>query len=205
MALLSQLDVINACLATMGESPLIALDDDHPYVQSALTALSNANTVVQGEGWYFNTDVQNITIDPGTGFAYAPADALSVDVGNYYVLQRGRRLYDRSRSSYDLRPLFGAGPMQAVIIREIPFTDLPMLAQQVISCRAQLDFQQSFDGDDNKYSKIGGAYTLAQRLLSAENIRQNKVNMFQSASMQEKLRLVRPMSRWARGSSRRNW
>jgi hypothetical protein len=202
MALLSQLDVVNDCIATMGESPLIAIDLDHPYVQAALSALENAMTVEQSVGWWFNTDIQNITIDPLTGFAYKPADALSVDVGTSAVIPRGARLYDRSRSSYDMRPIFGAGPMQAVVIREVPFEDIPSLAQQVISCRAQLDFQSDFDGDDNKYSKIGGTYTLSHRLLSAEHIRQSKVNMFQSTSMQEKLRQLRPMSRFTRGGTR---
>jgi hypothetical protein len=207
MALLSQLDVVNACLSTMGESPLVAVDEDHPYVQAALTALENANTMIQADGLWFNTDVQNVTIDPGTGFAYSPADALSVDVGNYAILQRGKRLYDRSRSSYDMRPVFGAGPMTAIVIREVPFEDIPMLAQQCVRARAMLDFQASFDGDDNKYSKIGGEYTLATRLLKAEHIRQSKVNLFQSASMQEKTRLLRPMARFERFGLRgvRNW
>ena len=198
MAILTTLNVVNACLSTMGESPLIAIDDDHPYVQAALSALNNANTVEQATGWWFNTDIQALTIDPTTGFVYVPADALDVDVGSPYAVQRGRRLYDQTRSTYDLRQLF-AGTIQAAIIREIPFEDIPALAQQVISYRAQLDFQQSFDGDDNKYSKIGGAYTNASRLLNAEDIRQQKSNMFGSSSMRRKLRLLRPASRLASG------
>ncbi|MBU9528227.1 phage tail protein [Burkholderia multivorans] len=202
---LSQLDVVNACLATMGESPLVAIDDDHPYVQAALTSLRNACTIVQGEGWWFNTDFQNITIDPDTGYAYAPADSLSVGTAHASVIQRGTRLYNQMGSTYDLRDVFGKGPIQAVVIREVPFEDLPALAQHAISERAQLDFQSSFDGDDNKYSKIGGAYTLAHRLLKAEHTRQSRVNFFNSQSMQEKLRLLRPMSRWAYPASRRYW
>ncbi|NUX98781.1 phage tail protein [Paraburkholderia youngii] len=201
---LTQLDVVNACLATMGESPLVAVDQDHPYVQAALTALRNSSTLVQGEGWWFNTDGQTIAIDPGNGYAYAPADALSVETQAPAVINRGTRLYDQRTSTYDMRPLFGGGPIKAVIIREIPFEDIPTLAQHAISERAQLDFQASFDGDDNKYSKIGGAYTLAHRLLKAEHIRQSRVNLFESTSMQEKLRLMRPMSRGMR-IGHRNW
>ncbi|AJY43254.1 MULTISPECIES: phage tail protein [Burkholderia] len=201
---LSQLDVVNACLATMGESPLVAIDDDHPYVQAALTALRNSSAVVQSEGWWFNTDYQNITIDPGTGFAYSPADALSVETARAAVIARGTRLYDQMHSSYDMRPVFGAGPIQAAVIREVPFEDIPTMAQHAISARARLDFQASFDGDDNKYSKIGGEYTLAHRLLKAEHTRQSRVNFFDSVSMQEKLRLMRPMSRGMR-IGRRGW
>ncbi|WP_080416401.1 phage tail protein [Burkholderia ubonensis] len=201
---LTQLDVVNACLATMGESPLVAIDDDHPYVQAAITALNNANTVIQSEGWWFNTDYQNITLDPGTGFAYAPADALSVETAQAAVIARGTRLYNQMQSSYDLRPVFGAGPIQAAVIREVPFSDIPTMAQHAVSTRARLDFQSSFDGDDTKYSKIGGEYSLAHRLLKAEHTRQSRVNFFNSASMQEKLRLMRPMSRGMRVGPR-NW
>jgi hypothetical protein len=206
MAALSTLDVVNACLSTMGESPLIAIDNDHPYVQAALAALANSNTVVQAQGMWFNTDTQTLTIDPTTGFVYTPADALDVDVGPY-ALQRGRRLYDKTRSTYDVRQLFGAGPINAVIIREIPFEDLPPMAQQVISYRAQLDFQQAYDGDESKYSKIGGAYTNAMKLLNAENIRQSKTNMFQSQSMRSNLSLLQPATKWARTglSGARRW
>jgi hypothetical protein len=205
MALLSQLDVVNACLGTMGESPLIAIDTDHPYVQAALRSLGNASAVEQGEGYWFNTDLADLTVDPTTGFVYVPADSLDVDAGAAFLIQRGRRLYDRSRSSYDLRPVLDTGPISVKVIREIPFEDLPPLAQQVISYRAQLDFQQEFDGDESKYSKLGGAYTNASRLLKAEDIRQQKVNLFNSQSMQSKLRLIRPMTRWTHGSSRRYW
>jgi hypothetical protein len=198
MAILSQLDVVNACLSTMGESPLIALDNDHPYVPAALQALENASTVEQAGGYWFNTDQQNLTVDPTTGFIYTPADALDVDAGPY-SLQRGRRLYDRTRSTYDMRLLFGNGPIAVVVVREIPFEDLPPLAQQVISYRAQLDFQQAYDGDEAKYSKIGGAYTNASKLLNAEDIRQQKSNMFGSRSMQRKLNQLQPMTRFANG------
>jgi hypothetical protein len=203
MSSLSQLDVVNACISTMGEAPLQAIDADHPFVQSALNALENASTLVQGEGWWFNTDITQLNVDPDLGFVYAPPDAIDVDAGTSAVIKRGARLYDRSASSYDLRPIFGTAPVTVSVVRELAFADLPMLAQQVVSSRAKLDFQSAYDGDDNKYSKIGGEYTIAERLLKAENIRQNRVNLFQSASMQEKLRLVRPMSRWNR--ARAGW
>jgi hypothetical protein len=205
MAFLSQLDVVNACLSTMGESPLVTVDVDHPYVQAALSALENSNNVEQSTGWWFNTDYQPLSVDPTTGFVYAPADALSVDAGVAYITQRGQRLYNRATSEFDLRPVFNNGPVQVTVIRELPFEQLPPIAQQVISYRAQLDFQQAFDGDTTKYSKIGGAYTNASRILAAEHIRQSKVNMFQSSSMQQKLRLLRPMSRSTLGRIGGGW
>jgi hypothetical protein len=192
---LTELDVVNACLSTMGETPLIAIDNDHPYVQAALTALNNSNAVTQGVGYWFNTDYQTLAVDPTNGFIYAPADAIDVDAGPY-ALQRGRRLYDLTRSSYDMRPLFGAGPINVTVIRAVPFEDLPVLAQQVVSYRAQLDFQQSYDGDEDKYSKIGGAYTNALKLLNAEAIRQKKTNLFGGQSMRRKLNQFRPMTHW---------
>lgn len=197
VAAISTLDVVNACLDTMGESPLNAIDADHPFVQAALNKLKTTNTQEQAKGWWFNSDAQTIALDVQYGYAYVPADAINVDAGDTRIVQRGRRLYDRSNSTYDLRSLVN-GSVNAFVVREIPFEDLPMLAQHVISCRTQLDFQNSFDGDNNKYSKLGAAYQQAYSTLRAEHIRNSRVNMFNTPSVAEHLRLIAPMSRFAR-------
>jgi len=195
MAFLTKLDVVNACLDTMGESPLNAIDSDHPFVEAALGKLNTCNTQTQARGWWFNSDLVTLQPDPNTGFMYVPADAINVDGGLNSLVQRGRRLYDRANSSYDL----SAYPsLSCYVVREIPFEDLPMLAQHVVSTRTQLDFQNSFDGDKDKYAKLGGAYQQAFTLLNAEHIRNQHVNMFNTPSIAATLRLMQPASRYLR-------
>lgn len=192
---LTQLDVVNQCLASMGETPLNSVDSDHPFVAAALLKLKTAMTAEQAKGWWFNTDYVTLTPDPNTGFIYPPSDAINVnphDDGTDFVI-RGRRLYRRYESSY----VFTA-PVAVWLVREISFDDLPMLATHVIAARTVLDFQDAYDGDAAKYNKLGATYQQVFNTLKAEHIRQEKPNMLRSPAVQEQLRLIRPMSRFYR-------
>ncbi|WP_331694584.1 phage tail protein [Pandoraea sputorum] len=203
MAALSQLDVINACLDTMGESPINSIDLDHPLVAAAINKLNTSNTLEQSRGWWFNKDLIELVPDSTTGFIYLPADQINVETAYPAVVARGRRLYDRTKSTYDMRPFVSGtgGVVQAIVVREIPFADLPMMAQHVVCARTALDFQAAFDGDRDKYNKLGGAYQQAFNVLSAENIRNERINFLNAPSVLSKLRLISPVTRY----TRRGW
>jgi hypothetical protein len=192
---LTQLDVVNQCLASMGETPLNSIDSDHPFVAAALLKMKTTNTQEQAKGWWFNTDYITLTPDPNTKFIYVPADAINVnpdDEGNAWVI-RGRRLYNRFTSSYEF-----TAPVSVSLVRELPFDDLPMLANHMIAARTVLDFQNDYDGDADKYNKLGGAYQQVFTTLRAEHIRQMKSNMLNNPSVMKTLRQIRPMSRYTR-------
>lgn len=194
---LTQLDVVNQCLASMGETPLNTVDADHPFVAAALLKMKTTNTQEQSKGWWFNTDYVTLTPDPNTKFVYVPADAINVnpdDDGTAFVI-RGRRLYNRFTSSYE----FGAN-VSVWLVREIPFDDLPMLANHMIAARTVLDFQNDYDGDADKYNKLGAAYQQVFTTLRAEHIRQVKSNMLRSPAVMSQMRLIRPMTRYHRRS-----
>jgi hypothetical protein len=195
---LTQLEVVNQCLASMGETPLNSIDSDQPYVAAALLKMKTTLTQELAKGWWFNTDYTTLAPDPNTGFIYVPADAIDVnpgDEGGALVL-RGRRVYTRFTSSYEF-----TGTVSVSIVREIPFDDLPMMANHMIAARTVLDFQNDYDGDADKYNKLGAAYQQAFTTLRAEHIRQVKANMLRNPSVTAQLRLMRPMTRY----HRRTW
>lgn len=192
---LTQLDVINQCLASMGETPLNAVDSDHPFVAAALLKMKTTNTQEQSKGWWFNTDYVTLTPDPNTNFIYVPADAINVnpnDDGTAWVI-RGRRLYDRFNSTYEF-----SNSVAVWLVRELPFDDLPMLANHMVAARTVLDFQNDYDGGADKYNKLGAAYQQVFTTLRAEHIRQMKSNMLNNPSVVKTLRQIRPMSRYTR-------
>ena len=59
---ITQLTVVNACLASMGEEPINSLADENAFVNSAKFALEQANINEQTRGWYFN--LETITLHP---------------------------------------------------------------------------------------------------------------------------------------------
>ena len=179
----------------MGETPLNAIDADHPFVAAALLKLKTTSTQELSKGWWFNTDFVTLTPDPNTKFVYVPTDAIDVnpdDDGNAYVI-RGRRLYDRYNSTYEF-----ASSVSLFLVRDLSIDDMPMLANHLVAARTVLDFQNDYDGDAQKYNKLGAAYQQVFTTLRAEHIRQMKSNMLRNPTMQGSMRLINPMSRYFR-------
>lgn len=199
---ITTLDVVNACLDTMGESPLNELDADHPYVNAALNKLNQCNILEQSRGWWFNTDYLVLSPDSVSGYVYVPGNALDADPGYPALTYRSRRIYNRTEATYDIRPFLGItgqSTLPVTAVQNVPFEDLPPLAQQMIAARTALSFQASFDGDHDKYVKLGGEYQQAFNLLSAQNIRHQRVNFFDAPSVAAKLQRIRPLGQFTRG------
>jgi hypothetical protein len=183
MPFYTELDVINACLASLGEAPLNEADDDHPLVAPARTALKTANMREQAKSWWFNRELVTLTPDPSSGFIYTPDDAIRVDPTNTTLnyVQRGRRLYN-SYAPNSTTPYVFTSPVTCWLVRLVLFEDIPPSAQVVISLAAQVSFQKDYDADATKYKQVLAEYTEALLSLSAENIRNQNINMIRKSS-----------------------
>lgn len=186
MSFLSELDVVNDMLATLGESPLNAIEDDHPMVAAGVRALKVASWREQAKGWWFNKETVTLAPD-ADGYIMTPADAISVDPvspSNEFV-QRGRRLYNPSTTSYKF-----TASVECKLIRSVPFEDLPPSAAAYVAQCAILAFQTSFDADPGKVREIKQSRADALMALNAEHIRNQQVNLLYRPSMQAKLGFI---------------
>lgn len=167
----SELDVVNACLATIGETPLVELEDDHPMVAAARQKMRQSNVAVMHRPWWFNTDI--VTLQTANDrFVYVPRDAVAVNVIDRADLtQRGRRLYNRFESTYEIN-----GPLRTVVTRDLPYDDLPTPAQLHLLNHTVLAFQTDFDGDATKMQKLGRSVQESYVSLNTEHIRQVRLN-----------------------------
>lgn len=172
--MITKLDVVSACLASMGESAPNSLDDSNPFIQSALQALEHCSVAEQSRGWYFNMETIEVrpTVD---GQYYVPSDILGLVPGpgpNHLVI-RGRLLYDTSAG----KPLQGTKVLHARVIRNVPFENLPYHAQRFVRASTVLYFQQSYDGDELKIEEAKEEHDIARVMLTAEHTRSVNVNM----------------------------
>lgn len=178
--MITELDAVKSMLAGLGELPASSLDDGHPLVPPARLSLSVSNTREQSKGWWFNTE--RVRIIPDTeGYIYVPADCLRVDPvcqGHNFV-QRGRRLYKPSDPTIANKYTF-TEEVDCTMIREVPFEDLPAMAQQVVSLSAQLEFMKNYDADANKIKFVSQLYTTALITLNAEHTRNVGANILRS-------------------------
>lgn len=180
---MNQLDVINNCLATMGEAPLNTVDEDHPFVAGALRIMRQENSRIQGMSWWFNTEHAELLQDPTTGFVVVPGDAIRVTpYGGIRYVQRGNRLYDTHRGSY----VIGCA-VHCTLIRDIPWEDTPPTYQFAVNDSTVRKFQRNYDADRVKMEQILGDARETWAALRTEHIRNVRANFVHKPSSQATL------------------
>lgn len=177
MAALTLLDVVNDMLATLGELPINSVEEGHPMVPAALRIISTASAREQAKSWWFNKELTDLVPDT-QGFIYLPADVLRVDpqAENLHYVQRGRRLYKPFEPSSGDKYRFKSR-VRCWLVREVPFEDLPVPAQHVVSYSAQLDFMKAYEADVQKVEQVTMLYQQALMTLNADHTRNTDVNI----------------------------
>lgn len=199
MSFLTTLDVVNAMLGTLGESPLNELDEDHPMTAAALRVLKLVNHREQSRGWWFNKERVRLVPDPVSSYIYTPEDAVRCDPVDKYspLVQRGRRMYNTVETTYAI-----SDEILCDLVRLLPFEDCPPSAQSYISDACCVQFQAEYDGDQIKGATLQQAKQQSYMILNAEHIRNQRVNFLASGGVQATLAqmgaprsmgLIRPM------------
>lgn len=183
MAFITELDVINDMLASLGEAPLNSVEEDHPMVASGVRQLRVVSYREQAKGWWFNKEKSTLQPDSTTGEIFVPGDAISVDPSDPFthLVQRGRRLYDPRVTSFKF-----TANVPIDMIRFVEFGDLPPTAAVYIGTSAVLKFQGSYDADSTKMKLLIADRQEALMALNAEHIRASDVNLFNRRSTAER-------------------
>lgn len=193
--MLSELDVINEMLSTLGEAPLNELDEEHPLVPAARRIMRVATYRVLSESWWFNEERATLPHDPDTGEVLTPADTIRADPEDrsWVLVQRGRRLYDPLSGSYNI-----GKPVKVILIRSIPFADLPPTAQHYVSLLSQVTFNKAYDGDEVKLRTLAADMQQALLVLRAEHARNVDANLLKAPAHQYKMQFIRGFVRRVR-------
>ncbi|QOC54184.1 tail tubular protein A [Aeromonas phage Atoyac13] len=175
------LEVVNTCLSSIGEAPLLELTDDHPLAETAQATLRRVLVQEMSRQWWFNTDYLTLAL-ASDKYVYVPGDAVGVvPVGRSDLTLRGRRLYNRMKGTFEMD-----GPVQAWVIRLLPFEDLPPPAQAFVETSTVLLFQTEYDADPIKTNQLNMHVQRSELVLNAEHIRQIKANPLLSPEIAQK-------------------
>ncbi len=166
-----ELSVVNACLATMGESGLLSLEEDHAMKEDARALLRRVSADLQKDPFWFNSETLTLQPDATSKFVYIPQDVIRVLSYRTrdQIVQRGRRLYDKKCNSYEF-----TGCVVVDVVRLLKFEDLPYHAAAAVRDETIMRFQHSFDGDQARYRQLGEIASLSRAQLKAEDIRQRR-------------------------------
>ena len=145
----SELDMVNASLLVIGETPLL------PGTVASLLPLGTDGEVafrmvketmveVQSRGWYYNTDYDFNLVPDSSGFITMPPNTLRVDFGigekNRYAIKNGK-IYDYQEQTFKIE-----GIITCDVVWLVDYTELPPEAYEYISLRAGRKFQQRVIG-----------------------------------------------------------
>lgn len=179
---IEMLDIVNGCLATMGETPLNTLEEDHSYKAAAEDKIRRSHADLTARPMWFNTEWVKLVPQADTKFIYIPQDVSRVQAvsqcGMFRVAQRGRRLYDTGRNRYEFDRT-----ITVKISRHLDFDLLPYEAQRFVREDAIFQFQSDFDADRAKGDRLLNYRQQALLDLNSEDIRQKKINLLQRQSV----------------------
>lgn len=148
----TELDAINTMLASIGESPVVSLDNDvlTTDVSVAVQTLQEISRSVQLEGWVCNTEKDYPLPPSDTGEIMLPHGTLRVsffDPSGEYVAVRGNRLYDLVGHTYVF-----SRELSATIIFHLPFDLLTECLRRYITVKALRVFQDRVIGSTQLHS-----------------------------------------------------
>lgn len=174
---MTELDVINDALSTMGEVPLNDADELHPMVPQIQRFLREENMSLQQQGWWFNQEYVTLTPDALSSFIYVPNDTIIANPVNKKsyrenFIQRGKRLYNTDTNTYVF-----SDDVEVILTRLIPFEDMPVYAQKTVATATCLRFQQAHDADQTRAQLLMNDRNYHLMKLEQEDIRIRKPNM----------------------------
>lgn len=185
---ISKLTVVNECLKTMSEAPLNTLvNEDHPFIASALSSLDLAIIRELSLPWWFNSEFATLQPDAVTKKISVPQNCLDIDpsTGGGYIVQRGRYLYDRANQTFEFT--------DAVSVKFnswVDFEDMPLNFRMYVMYSAVLDFCSSYDADPQRVQEVQGKYAVARVAVKTADTRNKQVNMLDGASVASKLNRI---------------
>lgn len=197
------LDIVNDCLATIGESPLNTLLEPHEFKPAAIRELDKANRAIQGKGWWFNTEAITLAPAPVTGHITLAGDVVKWQSGvrttdtlyrgqpKPWIVQRGTRLYDTRLRRYTMTE-----EVVGEVVRLLAFEELPAVAQDYVAAQAVLRFQSNFDADNSRRQELQAEWQLARQLFNSEHIRQAAVNAIGHNSRLSRIKSVTRAARY---------
>jgi len=190
---LTELDVVNECLSTMGELPVNSLDDDHILIAAARRAFRFCSLREQGKQWWYNTE-RTVLVRGADNFITVPADAIRCDPvdDGLKLIQRGRRLYNTGM--YDNANSAGyvmtIPNVEVWLVREVAFDDLPPSMQVLVSVSTQIKFMAAYDADSQRYRQLLTEYQEAYMTVNSEHIRNNSSNLLEKHPTLGRLRQI---------------
>jgi len=158
----TELEMVNILLGSIEESPVEVVDKAHPDVSLALDKWEEYNTDFQLRSWWFNEEDYVLLRDTITNEVYVPGGTLAIDLSATDVVQRGRRLYDKTNQTYVFTADTWPDETTVVCTMDLEMTDLPPAAHRAILAQAKLAIMTDRNMEPQKLQVAGKDAQMAE-------------------------------------------
>lgn len=185
--MITELEIINAMLASVGETAVLSESSTHPSAIQARALIARKNKEFQSTGWWFNREV-NYTLAPDTnGHIILPSNVIEVAPARPDVtyVQRGLRLYDKDNSTYEI-----GVPVDVNMTVLLAVEELPIAAANYLEAACILAFYVNEEGDagakfqsynidlQRAYSILRKAHLVAEPVVSTRSITAQQLRLY---------------------------
>lgn len=164
---MDKLKAINTVLRYLGEYPVQDVDVMYPTVDMIKPALEEQRKSLLTQGWWFNTYYKRVLQPDDIGQVQVPEEALVVVPETDEFIWNGRYIAKADGTAPD-------GPVTVDLVVDIPFDDLPQVAQYAVVYAAAYSTYSADFGIDNTSESLqqqAGAYFQS---LTAQHTRTRK-------------------------------
>jgi len=183
------LDAVNYQLALLGSPPVATVDELHPDVQSAITALTEANKAIQNKSWWFNTDY-NVKMTPDATTKEITLGSSVYEViatSRLGVIQRGTKLYDTYNNTYQFDI-----PVYINTVNRLDWDLLDESVQDTIKFRAAVHVCENDLEDFTKAETQKEFFQAAIIQMKKTNLKIQRRNIFTTPRVARAMYRVRP-------------
>lgn len=170
--MLTELDIVNSMLGTIGVGGLTSSDTQHPDYMTALQVLRIARIGTNKLGHWYNTTTPTLLRNEA-GEITLPASVLHCD-----PVDRARRCEKRGLRLYDLdnRTYVFEADVRAKVITDLELDEMPETAKYYVMAAARYAFYFNEDGDGNKLQHLLSERSIAWAELYREHLRNRDIS-----------------------------
>jgi hypothetical protein len=170
--MLTELDIVNSMLRTIGIDGLTSTDTDHPDYVEALQVLNEVRADVNKLGYWYNTSYPTLELNASNEIVL-PANSLSSDPcdRNKNYVKRGSKLFDMDNRTYTID-----AAVQVKLVENLEIEEMPETAKSYIKAKARYEFYSDNDGDAQQVARLERDRLRAWAEFYREHIRNRDIN-----------------------------
>jgi hypothetical protein len=170
--MLTELDIVNSMLRTIGIDGLTSTDTDHPDYVEALQVLNEVRADVNKLGYWYNTSYPTLELNASNEIVL-PANSLSSDPcdRNKNYVKRGSKLFDMDNRTYTID-----AAVQVKLVENLEIEEMPETSKSYIKAKARYEFYSDNDGDAQQVARLERDRLRAWAEFYREHIRNRDIN-----------------------------